>query len=136
MMKPKLLTFICVFFVLVLTIMGIPGCKTLFSPGAEYIEIKANPATLELSKQTSTTITVRIFDPGSDRGYKVEFTTTDGGYFSDDIIHLFGQTSTATQFYPANLTGGDTQKIVTIRARVMNLETNKDYTGEVRITVR
>jgi len=65
-MKPKLLTFICVFFVLVLTIMGIPGCKTLFSPGAEYIEIKANPATLELSKQTSTTITVRIFDPGSD----------------------------------------------------------------------
>ena len=131
-MNRKILTFVlCAVLVLM-----VAGCKTLFSPKTEYIQIKANPATLDLSKQSSTTVTVRIFDAGSIKGYKVEFSTTDGGYFSEDVIHLFGQTSTTAQFYPALLTGGDTQKIVTIRVWVMNLETYKEYTGEVRITVK
>ncbi len=112
------------------------GCGNALGIVEEYIEVKANPGTLTLSKSTSTTITVRIFDAGSIKGYKAELSTTDGGYFDEPEMYLFNQTSATTQFYPAELTGGDTQRIVTVRVKVNNLEKFKEYTGEVRITVR
>lgn len=130
--KTSLIIWLCVCFCIGLVL---TGCNTVFKPDEEWVEVKANPATVTLSKQSSTTITVRIFDAGSDMGYKVEFSTADGGYFSEDEIHLFGQSSCTTQFYPYNITGGDVQKVVAIRVRVVNLQNRKEYTGEVRITV-
>jgi hypothetical protein len=134
-MKRKFLIVLsfCVLCILPLTQVG---CGNALGTVDEYIEVKANPGTLTLSKSTSTTITVRIFDAGSNKGYKGELSTTDGGYFDEPEIYLFRQTSATTQFYPADLTGGQTQKIVTVRIKVNNLENFKEYTGEVRITVK
>jgi hypothetical protein len=124
---------VCVLCILTLALVG---CGNALGTVEEYIEVKANPGTLTLSKSTSTTITVRIFDAGSNKGYKAELSTTDGGYFDEPEFYLFSQSSATTQFYPAELTGGDTQRIVTVRVKVNNLGNFKEYTGEVRITVK
>lgn len=134
-MKQKIIMILCIVMALSAAVL-LSGCGNALGVVDEYIELKANPGTVALNKTVETTITCRIFDAGSNKGYKVEFSTTDGGYFTEADIMLFGQTYATTQFYPAELTGGDTQKIVTIRARVSNLETFKEYTGQVNVQVR
>lgn len=127
-MKRKYLL-IPVLFVLVLALAV--GCKNVVK--IEWLEIKANPATVKLSETRATTISVRMFDGGMN--YRVEFQNYTGGSFSETSIHVKGQSECTTQYYPAAFEGTEEKRIDTVRVVAKNLDNEREYTGEVRVTV-